>query len=142
MESPSIVKPSAGKNMFSSNTLNLQSNLSNNMSSQPSVNPAIQSPPKPSPEFKGSSAEVSEEKGVDKASVLSVNALKMMMEGKNINLNQPMEYSNPNRVSMPRVDEEEIVIDGSTGERATSTIEANATIGNVKDNAKILNLFF
>lgn len=85
------------------------------MSSQPSVNPVVQSPPKPSSEFKGSSMEVSEGKGIDNASVLSVNALKMMMEGKNINLNQPLQYSNPNRVSVPRADEEEIVIDGSTG---------------------------
>lgn len=77
---------------------------------------------------------------------MTVAALKVMMEGKNLNFNKPEEAS-PARVSMPRGEQEEIEVDGRSGEPVellgggSSEVET-VPRASVRDNAQKLDQFF
>lgn len=93
VESPAVVKPSLNKTVGPSNTLNLQSNPSFRMSTGPTVSQGYQPSPSVNLEFNRASVSGINNEGVDSTSVLSVNILKQMLEGKNMNLNQPSQVS-------------------------------------------------
>lgn len=96
VESPAIVKPSLNKSLGASNTLNLQSNSSWRMSTGPTTSSEYQPEPNINLQPNRASVSVTTSEGVDSQSVLPVNIMRQMLEGKNLNLNQPGQ-SQPSR---------------------------------------------